>query len=141
MEVWEISTIHLRKKAQTYSNTNIWSFLKDRNGMKIIILKHKIFKLAERDKWGQEAVFVTIWRFWFPEVKTTSPKRLTQSPHPSHFSISVIHLLGMLCFKDTTWCLFNTYLAMGYLLLSVVFRRVSLFSLSTIIQLLMYNLQ
>lgn len=35
MEVWEISTIHLRKEAQTYSNTKL-KFLKDGYGMKII---------------------------------------------------------------------------------------------------------
>ena len=36
MEVWGISAIHLRKEAQTYSSTHIWSFLKDGYAMKLI---------------------------------------------------------------------------------------------------------
>ena len=44
MEAWEISTIHLRKEAQTYSSTQF--FLKDGYGIKI---ETQNLKLEEGD--------------------------------------------------------------------------------------------
>ena len=49
-----------------------------------------------------------------------SPRRLINPSPSSHFSISIIHLLGMLMFQGHNMVVVYTNLAMGYLLLMVL---------------------